>query len=282
MSLVLNESDSLTPHRSPGSSHVSGQANRDLSSQHSVEVTDVTVAYRAYTHRPTSLKESVIRMLRGNFQKTYSTFNALSNVTFNVPKGTVFAIVGSNGCGKSTLLKVLAGVLKPVTGSVRINGEVASLIELGAGFDPELTGVENIYLNGSLHKRNETFMKNRVKQILDFAELHEFAHTPVKYYSSGMYARLGFSVAVDIDPDVLLVDEILSVGDERFQDKCKGVFADFIKRGKTIILVSHDLGMIENKAHQAVLLERGKPVFIGDPKKAVEMYRNGTYKTVLG
>lgn len=246
-----------------------------------IEASNITVAYRAYNRRPTSLKESLIRLFRGNFQKSYSMFNALSDVSFSVPWGSVFAIIGSNGCGKSTLLKVLAQVLKPTQGCVAVNGAVSSLIELGAGFDPELTGMENIFLNGSLHKKSESFMRSRAHHILEFAELGEFADTPVKYYSSGMYARLGFSVAVDIDPDVLLVDEILAVGDERFQKKCQQVFDSFIARGKTIVWVTHDMDLVAQKAHRAMLLERGQVSFIGDPTEAVRRYRESTYQPVL-
>ncbi len=193
----------------------------------------------------------------------------------------MFAIVGSNGCGKSTLLKVIAGVLKPTRGQVTREGEIASLIELGAGFDPDLTAIENIYLNGSLHKKTRAQMESRIQHILDFSELHDFAHTPIKYYSSGMYARLGFSVAVDVDPDILLVDEILGVGDERFQEKCSGVFDKLIADGKTIVLVTHNMDLVLEKAHAAALLEKGKLLYYGDPAKVVERYREGSYQTAL-
>ena len=247
----------------------------------SIQISNVTVSYRSYRQRPTSLKESFLKFLRHGLKRNYETFDALSDVSLQVPRGTVLGLIGSNGCGKSTLLKVLAGVLKPSRGDVQVNGSIASLIELGAGFDPELNAIENIFLNGALHKKTKREMSARVPQILKFAELEEFAHTPVKYYSSGMYARLGFSVAVDVDPDILLVDEILGVGDERFQAKCEGVFGELIRKGKTIILVTHSMDLIANKASQAVLLERGRLVYAGDPAKAVEMYRDGSYKSAL-
>ncbi|MBX7136658.1 MAG: ABC transporter ATP-binding protein [Oligoflexia bacterium] len=246
-----------------------------------IEIRNVTVSYRSYKQRPTSLKESFLKFLRHGFKRSYETFDALSDVTLQVPRGTVFGLIGSNGCGKSTLLKVLAGVLKPSSGMVQVNGTIASLIELGAGFDPELNAIENIFLNGALHKKTKREMMARVPQILKFAELEEFAHTPVKYYSSGMYARLGFAVAVDVDPEILLVDEILAVGDERFQAKCEGVFEELIRKGKTIILVSHSMDLIAGKASQAALIERGRLVYSGDPIRAVEMYRDGSYKSAL-
>jgi ABC-type polysaccharide/polyol phosphate transport system ATPase subunit len=246
-----------------------------------IALEEVTVTYRSYHRRPTSLKEAVLGLVRRNREPTYSTFHALKNLSLSVEKGSVFAIVGSNGCGKSTLLKVISGVLKPTHGTVQREGEIASLIELGAGFDPDLTAVENIYLNGSLHKKTFAEMKTRVGHILDFAELNEFAHTPVKYYSSGMYARLGFSVAVEVDPDILLVDEILGVGDERFQLKCAGVFDELIAKGKTIILVSHNMDLVLQKAHRAALLQKGELLFCGDPQEAVERYRQSSYQTAL-
>jgi ABC-type polysaccharide/polyol phosphate transport system ATPase subunit len=246
-----------------------------------VTAENVSVVYRSYIRRPTSLKETLIRFARRTREPTYSTFHALQGVSLQIPRGSVFALVGSNGCGKSTLLKVIAGVLKPTSGSVTLQGDVASLIELGAGFDPDLTAIENIYLNGSLHKKTRAEMNSRVEHILSFAELHEFAFTPIKYYSSGMYARLGFSVAVDVDPDILLVDEILGVGDERFQDKCAAVFDELIARGKTIILVTHNMKLVQEKAQGAALLQKGQLLYVGDPNEAVRIYREGTYQSAL-
>jgi ABC-type polysaccharide/polyol phosphate transport system ATPase subunit len=246
-----------------------------------ISLSNVRVAYRSYKERPSSLKESLIKFLREGRLKHYSTFDALNGVSFEIPRGTTLGIIGSNGSGKSTLLKVLAQVLKPTEGLVRVKGSVASLIELGAGFDPELNAVENIYLNGSLHKRNRKEIKERVDQILDFAELTEFANTPVKYFSSGMFARLGFSAAIDIDPDILLIDEILSVGDERFNKKCKKVFENFFKSGKTIVLVSHDLELVSKLSNVVAVMSRGQLAYYGDPQTAVKMYRDESYLTAL-
>jgi ABC-type polysaccharide/polyol phosphate transport system ATPase subunit len=245
------------------------------------ELADVTVGYRSYRERPSSLKETLIRFFRTGKLKHYSTFNALDSLTLTIPKGQVFGIIGSNGSGKSTLLKVLAQVLKPTSGTVRVNGSIASLIELGVGFDPELNAIENIYLNGSLFKKSRKEIEKRVDIILDFAELREFATTPIKYYSSGMAARLGFAAAIDIDPDILLVDEILAVGDERFHAKCGEVFKRFLASGKTIVIVSHDMNLIQSTAQQAVLLSKGKVVYHGSPQKAVELYRDDSYRSAL-
>jgi ABC-2 type transport system ATP-binding protein len=247
-----------------------------------VDVKDVTVAYRSYKERPTSLKETVLKAIKTRSWSNFSTFDALQNVSFQVKRGMILGIIGSNGSGKSTLLKILAQVLKPTSGTVTMNGSIASLMDLGVGFDSDLNAIENIYLNGSLYRRTHEQITARVEPILEFAELKEFASTPIKYYSAGMIARLGFATAVDIDPDILLVDEVLGVGDERFQEKCRGVFDRFIKAGKTIILVSHSLEYVERYAHRAMLISRGRVAYFGDPAKAVALYRDNSYETRLG
>ncbi|WKZ57109.1 MAG: ABC transporter ATP-binding protein [Bdellovibrionota bacterium] len=246
-----------------------------------VEVRGVSVHFRSYVERPTSLKETLMNAVRKGRLRYYSSFEALSNVSFCVPRGEVFGIIGSNGAGKSTLLRVIAGVLKPARGEVIVRGRVDSLLQLGAGFDSELNAVENIVLNGSLYKRSSEEMRARTPDILKFAELEEFAFTPIKYYSSGMAARLGFSVAIDRDPDILLVDEVLAVGDERFQKKCRAVFDRYLAQGKTIIMVSHSMGTITSMAKQALVLSKGRALFCGDPKTAAEVYRDKNYETRL-
>lgn len=246
-----------------------------------VELHHVTVAFRSYQERPTSLKETVLNVVRQGRFRYYSTFDALSDVSFKVTRGQVFGVIGSNGAGKSTLLRVIAGVLKPKAGDVVIRGQVDSLLQLGAGFDADLNAMENIVLNGSLYRRSVEEMRERTPRILKFAELEEFAYTPIKYYSSGMSARLGFSVAVDRDPDILLVDEVLAVGDERFQKKCRGVFEEYLARGKTIIMVSHNMNTMSAMAHQALVLSKGRVLFCGDPKTAAEVYRDKNYETRL-
>lgn len=264
-----------------------GQLRRRLvkpeeNSGYAVEIENVTVAYRSYKERPTTLKESLINLLKKGQFRYYSTFNALDGVSFKVKKGRVLGIIGSNGAGKSTLLRAIAGVLPPSTGSVKRVGTLDSLIQLGAGFDADLNAIENILLNGSLHQQSAAEIKERIPGILEFAELQEFATTPIKYYSSGMYARLGFAVAIDRNPDILVVDEVLAVGDERFQAKCKGVFQRIIDSGKTIIIVSHGMSLLEGIADEVGLLSKGKLIFLGDPKEAIAMYRDAKYETALG
>ncbi len=251
------------------------------STEYAVEVENVTVSFRAYKERPTSLKESILKFIREGRYKYYSTFNALENVSFKVPRGQIVGIIGSNGAGKSTLLRTISGTLPPGSGKVTVHGELDSLIKLGAGFDSELNAIENIYLYGSLHGFSRKEIKERVPKILEFAELEEFAQTPIKYYSSGMYARLGFSCAIDTDPDVLLVDEVLAVGDARFNNKCKQVFSKFLNGGKTIIMVSHGISMLEKTANQIGVLSKGRLIYFGDPSEAVRVYNSDDYESAL-
>lgn len=246
-----------------------------------IQVKNVTVAYRSYREKPSSLKESALRWLRTGRTSTYSTFDALADVSFSLEKGGVLAVVGSNGSGKSTLLRVLSGVLAPTRGKVEVEGTMSSLVALGAGFDAELNAIENIYLNGLLHRKSKKFLKSRVDQILEFAELTEFAYMPVKYYSAGMFARLGFSVAIDIDPDVLLVDEILAVGDERFQEKSLARLRGFVSGGKTVVIVSHQADTLQDLCTRAILLSKGRLIQEGNPAEVLETYRSANYETAL-
>lgn len=262
-------------------SHFALSRKQTVSAENAIEVVNACVNYRSYQKRPTTLKESLIRLAKEHKIQHYSTFAALTDLNFSIPKGSVVGFIGSNGAGKSTLLKVLSGVLPPSKGEVRVTGEIDSLIQLGAGFDPELNAMENIYLSGSLRGYSRSYIKERVPHILEFAELEEFSTTPIKYFSSGMFARLGFSVAIDHNPDILIVDEVLAVGDERFQNKCDAFFKDFIKQGKTIIIVSHSLDLLEELADQIGLLSKGRLIYMGDPKVAIEMYRSDSYETRL-
>jgi ABC-type polysaccharide/polyol phosphate transport system ATPase subunit len=222
----------------------------------------------------------------GSFQRLLSlsrfkgergSFWALDNLSFNVRQGAVLGIIGPNGAGKSTILKILAGVTRPDRGTVKVNGRLAPMIELGAGFHTELTGRENTFLNGALMGLSRKEIGERYEQIVEFAELADFMDTPIAKYSSGMLTRLGFAVAVHTDPDILLVDEVLAVGDERFQRKCLNKFLEFRKAGKTVIFVSHDLGLISNICDEAVLLNRGKIVSSGPIDNAM-----GCYLQMLG
>lgn len=246
-----------------------------------ISLKNVTVTYRAYSEKTSSVKEYALRLLKGLRPDRFETHDALADLSLTVEKGSVLAVIGSNGSGKSTLLKVLAQVLKPSSGKVTVIGNVASLIELGVAFDPELNAIENIYLHGSLHKKTRLQIEKSVERVLDFAELRNVANKPLKYYSSGMVARLGFSCAIDVDPDILLIDEILGVGDERFMKKCATVFEEFITRGKTIVMVSHDINVLQRYATHAVLMAAGRMVYYGDPVTAIERYRDPSYAPFL-
>jgi ABC-type polysaccharide/polyol phosphate transport system ATPase subunit len=222
-------------------------------------------------HRSISLKERALGTLRGG-RWQHETLWALRDVSFEVPRGKTFGLIGPNGCGKSTLLQVIAGILEPDEGSTRVHGRVTSLLELGAGFSPELTGRENIFLNASLYGMKRDVIAPRFDDIVAFAEMERFIDMPVRTYSSGMYVRLGFSVAAHLDPEVLLVDEALSVGDETFQRKCLHTIKEFQKRGMTILIVSHDLLLIERFCDGAALLNQGRLVAAGDPEDVIAKY----------
>lgn len=206
-------------------------------------------------------------------QSTKYSLSALSHLNFEVKKGESLGIIGRNGSGKSTLLKIIAGVTKPTDGRILVSGQVAPLIELGAGFHPELTGKENVYLNASILGIRKKEMDRLYKGVVDFSELENFMDQPVKHYSSGMYMRLAFSVAVSEKPDLLLVDEILAVGDIRFQEKCLARIKDFQKQGSTLVLVTHSPEQIDSYCHKVLVLENGNQAYFGDTKKGVENYQ---------
>jgi len=233
----------------------------------------VTKVYRRYTGRQFAtlksalLQRSILRDLRPS-----ETFPALTDVSFTVPKGATYGVIGRNGSGKSSALKLVAGITKPTSGSVRVEGRISALIELGAGFHPEISGRENVFINGIMLGLSKREIQQRFDDIVDFAELREFIDAPVKTYSSGMYMRLGFAVAIHVDPDVLLVDEVLAVGDEGFTHKCLDKFAEFRRRGKTILLVTHSLNLVERFCDEAVWLDDGRVQTHGDPKRVVGAY----------
>ncbi len=201
------------------------------------------------------------------------TFWALKDINIEIEKGSTLGIIGRNGSGKSTLLKIITGIYKPTTGKVEVRGRIASLIELGAGFHPEFSGRENILINGTVLGLSKKEIQDRMEDIIKFAELEEFIDAPLRTYSSGMYVRLGFSVAVHVDPDILLIDEVLSVGDRSFNQKCQEKLYEFRNAKKTMILVSHDLDSIERYCDHVVLLEKGKIVDSGSPKRVIDTYR---------
>jgi ABC-type polysaccharide/polyol phosphate transport system ATPase subunit len=238
-----------------------------------IELVNVTKVYRRYGGRQFStlksalLQRSILRDLRPS-----ETFPALTDVTFSVPKGSTYGVIGKNGSGKSTALKLVAGITKPTSGTVRVVGRISALIELGAGFHPEISGRENVFINGIMLGLSKREIQERFDEIVDFAELQEFIDAPVKTYSSGMYMRLGFAVAIHVNPDVLLVDEVLAVGDEGFTHKCLDKFAEFRRRGKTILLVTHSLNLVERFCDEALWLDEGRGLSHGDPKRVVGAY----------
>jgi len=238
-----------------------------------IELTDVTKVYRRYGGRQFSTLKSALlqRSILRDLQPS-ETFPALTDVTFSVPKGSTYGVIGRNGSGKSTALKLVAGITKPTSGSVRVEGRISALIELGAGFHPEISGRENVFINGVMLGLTKREIHERFDEIVDFAELREFIDAPVKTYSSGMYMRLGFAVAIHVNPDVLLVDEVLAVGDEGFTHKCLDKFAEFRRRGKTILLVTHSLNLVERFCDEALWLDAGRALSHGDPKRVVGAY----------
>jgi len=205
-------------------------------------------------------------------KQTHSNFEALSHLNFEINRGESLGILGKNGSGKSTLLKIIAGVTKPSDGRITVKGKVAPLIELGAGFHPELTGRENVYLNGSILGIKKREMDRLYKSIVDFSELEAFMDQPVKHYSSGMYMRLAFSVAVVEKPEILLVDEILAVGDSKFQEKCLARIREFQNEGSTIVLVTHSPNQIEQYCQKVLLIDKGKQIFFGNTPEGVQKY----------
>lgn len=204
----------------------------------------------------------------------YNDFIAVKDVSFEVKKGEVFGIIGTNGSGKSTLLKMIAGVLKPTYGTIVTNGTIAPLIELGAGFDIQLTGKENIFLNGAIMGYSKRFMEEQYQSIVDFSEIGEFLEMPLKNYSSGMVARIAFAIATSVEPDILLADEILSVGDFKFQEKCEDRIKDLMNRGTTVLIVSHSFDTIEQLCNRVLWINRGEQMKVGETAEVVEAYRN--------
>lgn len=234
-----------------------------------VDIKSVSKMYRIYHEKIPSLKNTILTRKR----TTYEEFLALDNVSFAVNNGQTFGIIGPNGSGKSTLLKLMAKIFLPTCGEVIVNGSLSALLELGAGFHPDLTGRENIYINSAILGMRKREVDKRFDQIVRFSELEKFIDTPVKNYSSGMYMRLGFSIAINVNPDILLVDEVLAVGDQSFQAKCYKAIYDIMKRGKTIIIVSHDLETISDLCSRAAFLKEGKIVDLGNPIRVVSQYR---------
>ena len=235
---------------------------------------DLAKVYRRFLHQ-NQFKTLKSALLTGSLLtdlRPDQTFTALDGVSFEVPRGCTFGVIGENGSGKSTLLKLLAGITKPTRGSLAVDGRVSALIELGAGFHPEISGRENVAINGIMLGLTRREVEQRFDEIVAFAELERFIDAPVKTYSSGMYMRLGFAVAIHVDPDVLLIDEVLAVGDEAFTRKCLDKIGEFRRRGKTIVLVSHSLGLVEKMCDDVLWVRRGRKADQGDPKRVVDAY----------
>lgn len=235
---------------------------------------DLTKIYRRFLHKNQfkTLKSALLRGSLLSDLRPDQTFTAIDAVSFQVRRGSTFGVIGENGSGKSTTLKLLAGITKPTRGSLAIDGRVSALIELGAGFHPEISGRENVVINGIMLGLTRRAIEQRFDEIVEFAELSEFIDAPVKTYSSGMYARLGFAVAIHVDPEVLLIDEVLAVGDEGFTRKCLDKMGEFRRRGKTIVIVTHSLGLVEKMCDEVLWLRHGRVADHGDPKRVVDAY----------
>lgn len=233
-----------------------------------VVLDNVSKRYRLYHERNDSLKSSFLNFRRGRYEEHW----AVRDLSLEIETGTTFGIIGENGSGKSTLLKCMARILTPDAGTIQINGKVSALLELGAGFSPELTGRDNVYLNGAILGLPRSVLDRKLDEIVAFSGLESFIDIPVKNYSSGMFVRLGFAVAINVDPDVLLVDEVLAVGDEEFQRRCEQKFADLRASGRTIVIVSHAMGTMRNICDQLAWLNQGRLRDVGEPGNVVDDY----------
>ncbi len=254
---------------------LSATSNVTVSLETVVSLEGVSVSFRVPKEKVISLKEYVIRFLKG--QTLAEEFQALKKVSIDINRGEILGVVGRNGAGKSTLMKVIARVLKPSDGRIKTTGDVSPLLELGAGFHPDLTGRENIFLNGTLLGHSNAKMESRFNDIVDFAELWDFIDAPIRTYSSGMVARLGFATATAFQPDILLLDEVLSVGDERFHQKCLNRIEEFKAAGTTFVIVSHQSDFIRTKCDRALWLDRGKVRLIGEAEQVIEKYQSFLY-----
>lgn len=235
-----------------------------------IRAENVSMLFNLSREKVDSLKEYIVKALKK--QLYYDEFWALRDVSFEIKKGEVFAIMGFNGAGKSTLLKIIAGVFKPTKGKVITTGLIAPLIELGAGFDMEFTARENVFMNGAMFGYPPSFMESKYEEIMDFSELWEFENVPIKNFSSGMMGRLGFAVATNVEPEILIADEILGVGDYRFQEKCEERIETMIKNGVTVLLVTHTADKVKKMCSRAMLLEKGSIAAIGTAQEVCEVY----------
>ena len=238
-----------------------------------ITVENVSMHFRMDKNRTTSLKEWVVSFLKGKQQ--YEEFHALENVTFDVKRGEIFGVIGRNGAGKSTLLKVVSGIYKPTSGKAVSAGRIAPMLELGSGFDPELSGRDNIFLNGAILGFSEEFLKSKYDEIVSFSELGDFIHQPIKTYSSGMMMRLAFSVATIVEPEILIVDEILAVGDASFQQKSRARMLELMQGGTTVLFVSHSIDQIREMCDRVLWLDHGQVKMLGDTQTVCDAYQAG-------
>lgn len=237
-----------------------------------LSVENVGIRFRLASERVDSLKDYVIKRAKGELR--YKEFWALRDITFQVKKGERLGILGLNGAGKSTLLKIIAGVLKPTEGSVTQSGKIVPLLELGAGFDSQYTGAENIYLYGAMLGYRKEFLREKFDEIVEFSELGDFINVPLKNYSSGMKARLGFSIATIVDPEILILDEVLSVGDARFRRKSEKKIKDMFDKGITVLFVSHSIGQVRSLCDRAIILDKGRLIAQGDVETVSAIYED--------
>lgn len=235
-----------------------------------VNVDHVTVRFNLANQKVDNLKEYFIKLIKKELM--FQEFLAVKDVSFQIRKGEAWGLIGTNGSGKSTLLKAISGIIKPYKGSIAVNGSVAPLIELGAGFDPECTARENIFLNGCVLGHSQKYMQEHFDEIVDFAEIHQFLDSPIKNYSSGMRARLGFSVATMVRPDILIVDEVLAVGDYKFQQKCMARMQELLANGTTLLFVSHSIDQVRKLCDHAVWIDKGVAKMIGEANQVCDAY----------
>lgn len=238
-----------------------------------IEAKNITMTFNMSSEKIESIKEYFVKMMK--HQLFFEEFKALNNISFDVNRGDVFGIVGLNGSGKSTLLKIVSGILKPTSGTIDVRGNISPLIELGAGFDFDLTARENVMLNGLVLGYTKEHMVEKMDEIIEFSELQDFMDVAVKNFSSGMVARLGFAIATSVVPEILIVDEILSVGDFRFQEKCEERMSKMMAGGTTVLIVSHSIAQIERLCTHVMWLEKGNMVMIGEAKEVCEAYKKG-------
>ncbi|MBQ5538160.1 MULTISPECIES: ABC transporter ATP-binding protein [Treponema] len=237
-----------------------------------IRVNDVYVRFNMASERVDNIKEYVIKLLKR--QLLFQEFIALKGISFDVRAGESWGFIGSNGSGKSTLLKTISGILKPYKGSVTVNGSISPLIELGAGFDGNMTARENVFLNGCVLGYSESFIREKFDEIIDFAEVRDFLDVPLKNFSSGMAARLGFSIATTVKPDILICDEVLAVGDFKFQEKCEKRMNELLSGGTTLLFVSHSAEQVKRMCKKAIWIDHGEMRMIGDASEVCEAYKN--------